>query len=241
MRKFLSLLLAVCMLFSMTTMVSAEEKQTTIRYVADGTSSYEVTVPSLMTPGETKQVTLEGTWTTEEKVVVSAPDSVVLTNNIDGDTEELAVTFNGFEVVGDNRESISLSEDIAVASMPEDVIFGTWEGIVTYTVSVEDVVEEPVMMMFSFRQVSTGDVTVSQQEYTFVQGMTWREWINSDYNTDNFYLEGTGEDLAAVCDYGTYIVYYVDDNGEKVYQLGGDLIDSSIVYKTDFAEVSGRD
>lgn len=169
MRKILSLFMVVCMLFSITTMVSAEEKQTTIRYVADGTSSYEVTVPSLMTPGETKQVTLEGTWTTDEKVVVSAPDSVVLTNDIDGDTEELAVTFDYLSVVGNNRETISLSEDIAVASMPEDVIFGTWEGIVTYTVSVVELI--------SF--------TIDGVEYQAENGMTWAEWVESEYNVNS--------------------------------------------------------
>lgn len=224
MKKFLSLILAVCILFSMTTVAFAEDKQTTIRYVADGTSSYEVTVPSLMTPGEVKQVTLEGTWTTDEKVVVSAPTSVTLTNDIDGDTEELAVTFSGLSVVGNNRETISLSENIAVASMPEDVIFGTWEGIVTYSVSVVELIS------FTFDQSNC------QAE----EGMTWREWFASEYCSVYF------SDVEVGYEDGRFIIdgdctvgdFAISRDGEVVIILG---IDDYAVYAPIVVKISVGD
>lgn len=33
--------------------------------------------------------------------------------------------------------------------------------------------------------------TVDGIEYQAEEGMTWEEWVNSDYNTDNFYISGS--------------------------------------------------
>ena len=142
MRKILSLFLAVCLLFSMTTVAFADGKQTHIKYVGTGVSKYEVTVPSLMVPGETGDVILEGTWDSETRIVVEADEVVYMYNDIDkSEFTHVEIGFNGLDVLGNNRGEISEVEVISVSDIDSSIIFGTWDGYINYYVTPVDVME----------------------------------------------------------------------------------------------------
>ena len=134
--KFVSLLLAMVMAASLAVPAFAETHSTTVTYTGTGVESYTVTVPATLAPGESGDVSVEGTWATNRKLTVTAPSTVTLTNSINSsDTKTLAVTFDGIEVTGDNTVGISETKTITVADIT-DALFGTWTGTISYTVSM---------------------------------------------------------------------------------------------------------
>lgn len=116
--------------------------------VADNKEAYTVTVPASMAPGDTGYVVASGTWASNRKLVVGLKENnVVLENSINSaDTKTLALTFAGIELVGDNTAAVTNvvadtapnGTAISVAAI-SDALFGTWEGVFEYTVSMEDV------------------------------------------------------------------------------------------------------
>lgn len=129
------------MIMSLTTVVFAETKETTVTYTGLETESYTLTVPSTLSPGQSGTVKLEGNWPSNRTVSVSAPNTVTLTNNLDSATKSLAVTFDDISQIGDNTKTVSVSKSISVADI-SNVLFGTWGGVITYNVSAETVNED---------------------------------------------------------------------------------------------------
>ena len=114
----------------------AETHSTTVTYTGTGVESYTVTVPATLAPGESGDVSVEGTWATNRKLTVTAPSTVTLTNSINSsDTKTLAVTFDGIAKTGDNTVGVSETKTITVADIT-DALFGTWTGTISYTVSM---------------------------------------------------------------------------------------------------------
>ena len=60
-------------------------------------------------------------------------------------------------------------------------MFGTWTGVITYNVSMEDNGATPAPTLISF--------TIDGTSYQAEEGMTWEEWVNSGYNTYDFYIK----------------------------------------------------
>ena len=135
MKKFASLLLAMVMAASLAVPAFAETQSTTVTYTGTGAESYTVTVPATLAPGGSGEVKVQGTWASNRKLTVTAPSSVTLTNSIDSGTKTLAVTFDGIEVTGDNTVGVSETKTISVADI-SDALFGTWSGVISYTVSM---------------------------------------------------------------------------------------------------------
>ena len=134
--KFVSLLLAMVMAASLAVPAFAETHSTTVTYTGTGVESYTVTVPATLAPGESGDVSVEGTWATNRKLTVTAPSTVTLTNSINSsDTKTLAVTFDGIAKTGDNTVGVSETKTITVADIT-DALFGTWTGTISYTVSM---------------------------------------------------------------------------------------------------------
>ena len=133
--KFVSLLLAMVMAASLAVPAFAETQSTTVTYTGTGAESYTVTVPATLAPGGSGEVKVQGTWASNRKLTVTAPSSVTLTNSIDSGTKTLAVTFDGIEVTGDNTVGVSETKTITVADIT-DALFGTWSGVISYTVSM---------------------------------------------------------------------------------------------------------
>ncbi len=101
MKKYLSLALALIMVLSLSATAFAAENPeaatTSVSYTGNGIESYTITVPSSMAPGDTGNVKVDGTWATNRKIVVTAPETVTLTNDIDGGQKTLALTFEGLD------------------------------------------------------------------------------------------------------------------------------------------------
>lgn len=68
---------------------------------------------------------------------------------------------------------------------------------------------------------------IDNREYQYEEGMTWKEWINSEYNTDNFvFYRNVIKNNGYRCD-----GLYVYTNGRHIYVEGTDYIDEKYIYK----------
>ena len=105
----------------------------------DNVETWTVTVPALLTPGGAAgTVTASGTLDSSRKLVVTAPETVTLTNSINAnDQKVLDVDFDDITMNGDNTKAVSATADIAVADI-EDALFGTWSGTIVYNVEAQD-------------------------------------------------------------------------------------------------------
>lgn len=184
MKKILSLLLVGIMVVSMVPTAFATtdySNGTQVEYTATGSEAYTITVPAQLAPSGSGTVTLSGTWASDRKVTVTAGKTVTLVNSINAaDTKTLDVTFAGISKAGDNTQAKTYTEAVSVAAMPADALFGTWSGTFYYNVEVGAAVE-----MISFTM--EGEGTFQAEE-----GMTWGEWLESEYNTDGYYFNGEG-------------------------------------------------
>lgn len=197
MKKIVSFLLVAVMIVGIVPTAFAAETDwqngTIVTYTANQSEAYTVTVPAEMAPGETGTVKLTGTWDSSKTVKVTADSSVVLTNNISGgDAKTLDVTFGGIELKGSNTGAVSATETVSVAGI-DNALFGTWSGKFNYYVEVV----EKRAMMFSFRppQAADDDFDLHQFSIQFEPGMTWREFVNSEYNNNDvitFEISGDG-------------------------------------------------
>ena len=112
----------------------ADDYETLVTYSGDGVSVYNVTVPATLEPGASGTVKVSGTWASDMVVEVSAPDTVTLTNSIDGGEKVLGIDFDGISQSGDNTNSILVSKTISVDEIT-NALFGTWSGTIIYTVT----------------------------------------------------------------------------------------------------------
>ena len=136
MKKFASLFLALVMVCSLSISAFAAHT-TTVTYTGTSTESYTLTVPASLTPGASGEVKANGTWASNRTLVVTAPSTVTLTNDIDGGTKTLDVTFDGINQAGNDTVAQTVSKDITVANIT-NALFGTWSGTIVYNVSMDD-------------------------------------------------------------------------------------------------------
>lgn len=186
MKKVLSLLLVGIMVVSMVPTAFATtdySNGTQVSYNAeadndgdgqpDHAEAYTVTVPAQLAPGASGNVVAQGTWASNRKLTVTADDDVTLTNSINAaDQKVLDVTFPGIELAGSNTAAVTDTKVVGVADI-EAALFGTWSGVFEYQVEMVDNVE---LITFS----------VNGTAYQAVKGMTWQQYIDSDYNDGTF-------------------------------------------------------
>ena len=171
---------------------------TEVVYEGQGTEQYTVTVPALLAPGSSGDVTLQGTWGSYATVKVTADTSVELTNSINAaDKKVLDIEFTGIELAGSNTAAVTDTKAVSVADI-ENALFGTWSGKFNYNVEF--------VGPFEFTITNTPDIYT----YEALPGMTWSEWIDSGYNTSDGLIKG----------YGPQYVYfggkYLASNNKKV-------------------------
>ena len=168
MKKLFAIILTVAMLATLSVTALADDYTTegdkgmTITYSVAPT--YTVTIPS--------DVTINGSSTT-----ISADDVVVekgkyVSVSLDADNDCTVTTAQGATLtytVTANSTAISAGDEI-LAVNPE----------ATFTVAVKDA---PVTLI---------NFTIDGEPYQAEAGMTWAEWIESDYNTDDFEDDGFG-------------------------------------------------
>ena len=193
-------------------------RYTTVTYSV--APAYTVTIPT--------DVTIDGNSTTisAEDVVVEKGQyvSVILAENNDftvktAEGAELAytVTANGEDVApGDELLAVNPADSAAgTATITFDIdesdikYAGTYTGTATFTIAVKDAPKTIInftMDSSDFEEWIPGLTTNLQAE----AGMTWAEWIESDYNVDDYvmieYWDGSyvicpeGEEWVAVRD-----------------------------------------
>ena len=203
MKKLFALILTVAMLATLSVTALADDYTTegdkgmTITYSVAPT--YTVTIPS--------DVTINGSSTT-----ISADDVVVekgkyVSVSLDADNDFTVTTAQGATLtytVTANSTAISAGDEI-LAVNPEDaangsvtVVFaidesaiqyaGTYTGTATFTVAVKDA---PVTLInftldTSYIGQFVSGLTTNQQAEA---GMTWGEWVESEYNVDGYVVD----------------------------------------------------
>lgn len=139
MKKIISLALVGVMALSMVPTALATTDYTNgtkVEYVGQGDAQYTITVPALLSPGGEGNVTLQGTWASDETVKVTADKTVTLTNSINAnDQKVLDVTFAGIEKAGDNTKTVQAVETVCVSDI-SNALFGTWSGKFNYNVEI---------------------------------------------------------------------------------------------------------
>ena len=189
MKKLFALILAVAMLATMSITALAVDyttegdKDMTVTYSVAPT--YTVTIPT--------DVTINGASTTisAENVVVEKGKYVSVSLDVDNDftvataqgaTLCYTVTANdvaidaGDEILAINPASASSGAVTVTFAIDESAIqyAGTYTGTATFTVAVKDA---PVTLI---------NFTINGNSYQAEEGMTWVQWVVSDYNTGNF-------------------------------------------------------
>lgn len=214
MKKILSLLLVGVMVFSMIPAAYATTDYTNgtqVTYnaadddtigdengdgVNDNQEYYTVTVPALLAPGGSGDVTAKGTWASNRKLNVTADATVILTNTISGaDEKVLDVTFAGIALVGSNTAAVSETKPVSVADI-EAALFGEWKGKFNYNAEMVDYTNDTTGGDSGSTDTETGDgeeatlitFTIDGTEYQTEDGMTWGEWVESEYNTDGYVI-----------------------------------------------------
>lgn len=184
----MSLFLALIMVCSLSVSVFAANPVTKVTYTGEGSEAYTVTVPTTLEPGQSGEIKAEGTWAGNRTLKVTTDSTVTVTNSIDGGEKILDVTFDGILQNGDNRTSVLVSKDISVGDI-SNALFGTWTGVITYNVSMKN----------NFT-IFNSEVGINGR-FAFDDGMTWENWLDSEYNDGSFYtynnyiVKDTEEDM----------------------------------------------
>ena len=220
MKKLFALLLAITMMATLSVTAFAADYDTTgdrgMTVTYSVAPAYTVTIPT--------DVTIDGNSTTisAEGVVVEKGQYVSVTlaaeNNFtvttaEGATLDYTVTANGANVAaGDEILAVNPADGkTGTATVTFDIdesaikYAGTYTGTATFTISVKDVPKTIInftMDSSDWEEWIPGLTANLQAE----AGMTWGEWLESDYNVDGYVMgeyEGIcpeGEDWVAVRD-----------------------------------------
>ena len=177
MKKILSITLAAVMLLSIIPTAFAAETQDyslgTAVTVEGAGGEYTVTVPATLNAGEVGTVTAKGYWASEDTLKVTAPATIEVTNTATSQKATINVDFDGIESLGNDLEEMTIPVSISIDT--GNTKFGTWTGTIVYNV---ELVEPPAPTLITF--------TIDGTEYQAEEGMTFGEWVDSEYNTAGF-------------------------------------------------------
>ena len=222
MKRIVSFLLAIMMIVAIIPTVHATtdySNGTRVVYNAeadndgdgnpDHAETWTVTVPAQLAPGGSGNVVASGTWSSNRKLVVTADENVLLTNSIDSSNKkDLDVEFSGITLVGDNTAAVSDTKAISVDEI-ENALFGTWSGAFEYNVEMQDNLVKI--------QINV-DGTI--KEYDAKPNMTIADWIDSDYNTDDYQMVQSKDDfrISVVFEDMDYIDYdnWIDGIADEI-------------------------
>lgn len=79
--------------------------------------------------------------------------------------------------------------------------------------------------------------TISGTSYQAEEGMTWEQWVNTDYNTNNKYSRGGG--MPMYIEETANMNYYVYDTTTNNCVLLEDAIEANGVYNTKYVDAVG--
>ena len=203
----------------------ADEYGTEVEYVASNQSEYSITVPAKLTP-KTEQsvsgtVNLSGRWPSNEVVKITVDESVILKNSLNpSDTRELDITLTDMSYAGNDTSEKIYTGTIAISAIPSDILFGTWTGKFNYNV---EVISEVIFQDDEFY-------------YRAKEGMTFREFVNSEYNTGIDINGNQHERLVVVEDSWPYVTYTSQPAALHYYgQYGLDVLSPNVVITDGFS------
>ena len=215
------------------------EMGTQVSYTGQGTEEYTVTVPATMAPGDTGNVSVSGTWASNKKLIVSADSTVTLTNSLNSaEQKTIDITFAGIAKTGSNTNAIATTDEgafatISIANWNNDVtapLFGTWSGTFYYNVEMRSNTSNRVMMFAVRPKTQVSGFDLLDLNFEFESWMTWRDFVNSKYNDNEFFIkEYLGQEAI-------YFEIKLSDDG---YAIGGHIaiddgsIDGVLVYPDD--------
>ena len=129
----------VCNCISCALNIAPSSHGTQVTYDAQNDEQYTITIPALLKPEQTGNVTLTGTWPTNRMVVVTSDETVSLKNSIlPSDTKILDVYFDGISASGNNTEAITATEPVSVSGI-QNALFGVWSGTFYYNVELQTI------------------------------------------------------------------------------------------------------
>ena len=129
---FILIYFAMCFFFL--TWVNAEMT------ISDDNADYTVTIPAKLSPGEIGSVVLNGLWSSEKQIVITVDKTITLVNELDvTERQTLNVYFNDIKANGNELETKMVSENISIEEMPQNILFGSWNAQLNYTIEIKDV------------------------------------------------------------------------------------------------------
>ncbi len=193
MKKLFAILLVAAMLTTMsitafaTEITEPGETQTTVTYTYAPVNEYVVTIPDTITIGTDATVSATVTEMEEHKELVvtvasengwalqdttNAYNHVLYEMSIDAGVTMLpnGATVLTVESATTSPKTVTLSTELRSTT----TIAGTYQDTLTFTVSLRD-------KYISF--------TIDGSFYTAKNGMTWEDWVASDYNTGNYVMK----------------------------------------------------
>jgi hypothetical protein len=203
----------------------ADEYGTEVEFVASNQSEYSITVPAKLTPKTGQSVSgtvsLSGRWASNETVEITADESVVLANSLNPlNTRELDITLSDMSYSGNDTSASSYTGTVTISAMPNDILFGTWTGKFNYNV---EVINEVIFQ-------------VDEYYYVAENGMTFREFVNSEYNTGIDINGNQHEKLIVVEDSWPYVTYTSQPAVLHYYgQYGLDILSPDVVITDGFS------
>lgn len=219
MKKYLLifLLLSIVSLFCYITFADSEYS-TLVEYLGEGTEEFTLTVPAKLAPNTSGEVKVTGVWPSNRQLIVDADNTVELVN--EGNVlnkKVLNIDFEGIKLKGNDVTSVAQTENIYVAKMPDDVLFGKWTGKFNYQVVMADVSEDEIITF-----------SINGESYQANYNMTWSEWMSSEFFVDSGFYTENG-----------YVMFRHIDGTEETLHVGetpGDYVkvDHIIIENTNY-------
>lgn len=218
MKKLFALLLAITMMATLSVTAFAAEYDTEgdkgMNVTYSVAPTYTVTIPETVTIGANgteKTVSAEGVVVNKGQYVsvTLAADNNFTVKTTEGATLTYTVTKGGQPVAAGGEllavnpaSAAGGSANITFAINEADVKYaGTYTGSATFTIAVKDVPKTIIsftMDSSDFEEWIPG-LTVNLQAEA---GMTWAEWIESDYNVDDYVMTEDGDGSYVICPEG---------------------------------------
>ena len=181
---------------------------TTVTYEVAPT--YTVTIPATVTLGETAKIEVENVVVEKGKQVevalteandfkVATTEGAELTYTVKNGETEVA---EGDTVLAVNPKDGKTGETTLSFVAPTEIQYaGTYTGSATFTIAVKDVPKTIInftMDSSDFEEWIPGLTANLQAE----AGMTWAEWIESDYNVDDYVMTEDWDGSYVICPEG---------------------------------------
>ena len=200
MKKLFALLLAITMMATLSVTAFAADYDTTgdkgMTVTYSVAPAYTVTIPETVTigaDGTEKTVSAEDvvvnkgqyvsvTLAADNNFTVKTTEGAELTYTVTANGETVAA---GGEILAVNTTDGKTGSASVTFEIEESAVkyAGTYTGTATFTVAVKPV------------PVTTISFTIAGESYQADAGMTWKQWVVSDYNTGNFEDDPYGGDL----------------------------------------------